>query len=89
MTTFAEALRKLEAGRDLSRDEAQAAMEELLEGRVAHTEVVAMLLALRAKGEAVVELIGFALSMRRHAQSIHIPGRATITMPPRHASVSR
>ncbi len=73
MTIFAESLRKLEAGHDLSRGEAQAAMEELLEGRVAHAEVVAMLLAMRAKGEAVEEVIGFALSMRRHAQSIHIP----------------
>src|SRR5271156_2821012 len=73
MNIFVEALRKLEAGHDLSRAEAQAAMEELLEGRVAHAEVVAMLLAIRAKGEAVEELVGFALSMRRHAQRIHIP----------------
>src|ERR1700722_16612069 len=74
MTIFAESLRKLESRHDLSRAEAQATMEELLEGRVPHAEVVAMLLALRAKGEAVEELVGFALSMRRPAQTIHVPG---------------
>jgi len=74
MTTITESLRKVEAGRDLTRPEAQSVMEELLEGRLAHGDIVALLLALRAKGEAVEELAGFALSMRRHVQKIPIPG---------------
>jgi len=70
---ISELLRKLESGLDLLRAEAEAAMEELLEGRLAHAEIVAMLLALRAKGEAVEELVGFARAMRRHAHPVHIP----------------
>jgi anthranilate phosphoribosyltransferase len=67
-----ETLQKLEVGRDLSRAEAGAAMEELLAGRMAHAEIVRLLQALRAKGETVEELVGFAGAMRRHARPIVI-----------------
>ena len=72
---IAEFLRQLEAGRDLTRAEADAAMEELLAGRMAHEEIVRLLVALRSKGETVEELVGFARVMRRHASPIH-PGNA-------------
>ncbi len=62
-----ETLRQLAAGRSLSREEAEAAMEELLEGRLAHADIVVLLTALRDKGETVDELVGFARAMRRHA----------------------
>jgi len=45
-------------------------MEELLSGRMAHAEVVRFLLAMRAKGETVEELVGFARVMRRHATPV-------------------
>src|SRR3990170_7102564 len=67
---IASTLRKLEAGHDLSRAEAEAVMEELLAGRMAHDDVVRFLLAMRAKGETVEELVGFARVMRRHATPI-------------------
>src|SRR3970040_2435485 len=67
---IAETLRKLEAGRDLSRAEAEAVMEELLAGRMAQGDVVRLLLAMRAKGETVEELVGFARVMRKHATPI-------------------
>ena len=63
-------LRKLESARDLSRAEAEALMEELLAGRMAQPEVVRFLLAMRAKGETVEELVGFARVMRRHATPV-------------------
>jgi anthranilate phosphoribosyltransferase len=65
-------LDKIEAGRDLSRAEADALMEELLAGRMAHADVVRFLLAMRAKGETVDELVGFARVMRRHATPVPI-----------------
>ena len=40
-------LEKLEAGRDLARAEAESVMEELLSGRMAHADVVRLLLAMR------------------------------------------
>jgi anthranilate phosphoribosyltransferase len=74
--TTAATLRKLEAKRDLSCAEAEALMEELLAGRMAHDDVVRFLLAMRAKGETVEELVGFARVMRRHATPVPLGGVA-------------
>ncbi len=70
MQMIADSLRKLEAGRGLTREEAEAAMEELLAGRLAHGDIVRLLTSLRDKGETVDELVGFARAMRRHAVQI-------------------
>ena len=67
---IAAMLRALEAGRDLSRAEAETLMEELLAGRMAHGDVVRLLLAMRTKGETVEELVGFARVMRQHATPV-------------------
>lgn len=71
-----EAIRTVEAGRHLARREAEAAMEELLAGRANDAQIVALLAALRTKGETVDELVGFAVAMRRHAQPIFDSGRS-------------
>ncbi len=65
-----EALDKLIQGEDLSRGEAQAAMEQILSGHASTEQIAALLIALRIKGETVAEVVGFALAMRRHATSI-------------------
>jgi anthranilate phosphoribosyltransferase len=64
---IAEWLHKVEAGTDLSAQEAEEVMDELLEGRLAQEQIVGLLTSLRAKGEAVEELVGFARAMRRRA----------------------
>jgi anthranilate phosphoribosyltransferase len=64
---IAESLSKVEAGSDLSAEEAEKVMDELLEGRLVQEQIVGLLTSLRAKGEAVDELVGFARAMRRHA----------------------
>ncbi len=69
------AIEKIEAGRDLSRSEAETAMEEILSGRAADDLIERLLAALRVKGETTEELVGFALAMRRHAHPI-FPGEA-------------
>ncbi|MGH9681010.1 MAG: anthranilate phosphoribosyltransferase [Candidatus Acidiferrales bacterium] len=61
---------KVEAGSDLSRQESEAAMEEILSGRATEDSIVELLSALRTKGETVGELVGFARAMRRHATPI-------------------
>jgi len=73
---LAEAIRKVERREHLTRREAEAAMEELLSGRATDTRIIALLAALRAKGETVDELVGFAVAMRRYAQPIFNSGRA-------------
>jgi len=59
----------------LSPEEAQAAMETILQGRASQPQTAAFLVALRMKGETVDELVGFARAMRRMALRIDIePG---------------
>jgi anthranilate phosphoribosyltransferase len=64
-------------GDDLSRREAEAAMEEILSGRASDASIVSFLTALRFKGETLDELVGFATAMRRHATPI-FPGHSHI-----------
>jgi anthranilate phosphoribosyltransferase len=61
---------KAKAGTHLSREEAEAAMEEILSGSAGEDSIVALLSALRTKGETIEELVGFARAMRRHATPI-------------------
>jgi anthranilate phosphoribosyltransferase len=65
-----QAIEKVVAEEDLSRVEAEAAMEELLSGRATNAQIAGLLTALRMKGETVDELVGFATAMRRHATPI-------------------
>jgi len=65
-----EALEKIISGENLSRVEAEAAMEQILSGNASEAEIAALLTALRIKGEVVDELVGFATAMRRHAAPI-------------------
>src|SRR6202045_3613502 len=64
---IADSLHKIEAGGDLSAQEAEQVTDELLEGHLAQQQIVGLLVSLRAKGEAVDELVGFARAMRRRA----------------------
>ena len=63
-------IKKIEAGSDLSRQEAELAMEEILSGRSNEEAIVALLTVLRAKGETVAELVGFARAMRQQATPV-------------------
>jgi anthranilate phosphoribosyltransferase len=67
-------IKKVEAGSDLSRQEAESAMEEILSGRSNEETIVALLAALRAKGETVSELVGFARAMRRQVTPVFPEG---------------
>ncbi|HXC47793.1 MAG TPA: anthranilate phosphoribosyltransferase [Candidatus Sulfotelmatobacter sp.] len=66
-------IEKAEAGRLLSRVEAESFMEELLSGRIATPEIVRMLLALNRRAVSVDELTGFACVMRKHAAPVFAP----------------
>jgi anthranilate phosphoribosyltransferase len=67
-------IEKAEAGRELSRAEAEAFMEELLSGRVATAEIARMLVALNQRPLSVAELTGFAHVMRQHGAEVFAPG---------------
>jgi anthranilate phosphoribosyltransferase len=68
-----DAIQKAVTGEDLSRVEAEAAMEQILSGSSSDAQIAAFLTALRMKGETVDELVGFATAMRRHAAVIFRP----------------
>ena len=68
----------LAQGQDLSRSEAQNAMEEILSGRSEPVQIAQLLAALRFKGETVDELVGFATAMRRHATPVF----SALRLPP-------
>jgi anthranilate phosphoribosyltransferase len=65
-----DAIEKLKLGQNLERQEAHAVMEELLSGRVPNEQIVALLIALRDKGETVGELVGFAEVMRGQSRQV-------------------
>jgi anthranilate phosphoribosyltransferase len=62
-----EALWRLAGGESLSREDAEALFDKLIEGEVSEPMKAALLVALRMKGESVHEIAGAASAMRRHA----------------------
>jgi anthranilate phosphoribosyltransferase len=58
------------AGTHLTADHASAVLDEIMEGRAGEVQSGAFLVALRAKGETVAELVGLARTMRRLAASV-------------------
>jgi len=73
-STAISLIQLLEAGRLLSRAEAEAVMEELLSGRLETSEIVRFLRALNARPVLVSELASFASVMRRHAACVFADG---------------
>jgi anthranilate phosphoribosyltransferase len=69
-------IERLEDGHVFKRAEAEAAMEELLTGRVETPEIVRLLAALNRRPVEVQELAGFARVMRRHATRVFAEGEA-------------
>jgi anthranilate phosphoribosyltransferase len=57
-------------GDHLTADHASAVLDEIMEGRGSEVQTGAFLVALRAKGETVAELVGLARTMRRLAAGV-------------------
>jgi anthranilate phosphoribosyltransferase len=62
-----QALAALLDGRDLSRDDARAVMNEIMAGEATQAQVGGFLVALRMKGETPDEIAGFAEAIREQA----------------------
>ena len=68
--TVQQALARLLDGHDLSRDEARAVMNQIMEGGATPAQIGGFLVALRLKGETVDEIAGCAEAMRTHVLSV-------------------
>jgi anthranilate phosphoribosyltransferase len=68
-----ETLRKAASGEPLTEGEAERALETIMEGNAPPAATAALLTALRVKGEAVPEIVGFARAMRRFAEKVDAP----------------
>src|SRR3954451_14493959 len=64
------AIDEVASGTHLTADHATAVLDEVMEGRASEVQTAAFLIALRAKGETVAELIGLARTMRRLSSEV-------------------
>src|SRR3712207_2053622 len=65
-------------GDHLTADHASAVLDEVMAGNAGQVQTGAFLIALRAKGETVPELIGLARTMRRLAASVESSREALV-----------
>ena len=74
MTDFAwpPVLDRLIAGSDISRDDAHAAMAEVMGGRATPAQIAAFIVAIRAKGESADEMTGMVEAMLDAAVTVDI-----------------
>ena len=76
MDSFKPHLAKVATGTALSREESRAAFDDLLSGEVTPVQAAAFLAALRARGEAVEEIVGAVEAMRARMLPVTAPADA-------------
>ena len=63
-------IEKCLAGESLTTDEAASALELIMTNQASDVQIAGLLIALRAKGETVDEIVGFARTMRQYSVKI-------------------
>lgn len=66
------ALKTLVEGQDLSQDDMQVVMRQIMTGECAESQIGAFLMALRIKGESVAEITGAAMIMRELSTKVTV-----------------
>src|SRR3954451_18668078 len=69
-----EAIDAAASGQDLTTEQAQDVLREIMSGAVDEAQTAAFLIALRTKGETVAELVGLARTRREVAGRTGGPG---------------
>ena len=67
---ISNAIKEIVAGHDLSPDDVEAAMDEILEGEASTAQIAAFVVGLRMKGESAIEIAAAARSLRKHCETI-------------------
>ncbi len=65
-------LEKISGHEDLTRQEAAKALDSIITDEISGTEIGALLLGLRMKGESVEEIVGFVDTMEKHMISVDL-----------------
>ena len=68
--SFLSHLERVAERRNLTAEEAEAAMHAILSGELSQAQIAGLLVALRMKGESSDELVGFARAMRQMAVKV-------------------
>ena len=78
--TITEAIKKAVDKVDLTSDEAESVLEQIMTGESTDAQIASLLTALRMKGETVDELAGFARVMRQKAAAVNPISRASASI---------
>jgi anthranilate phosphoribosyltransferase len=78
--TMKQYIEKCLSGAGLTADEASDALDLIMTGQATDVQVAGLLIALRAKGETVEELVGFARTMRAKAIRLQLDDPDAIDM---------
>jgi anthranilate phosphoribosyltransferase len=72
--SWANVLSRLLAGESLAETEAADAMREIMEGAATPAQFAGFVVALRAKGETIDEIVGLVSTMRDYAAPLNVEG---------------
>lgn len=80
VSTVSGAIARIAAGASLDEDEAERVMGIVMDGEATPSQISALIVGMRMKGETVDEIVGFARAMREHATPVHptVPGYVDI-----------
>lgn len=73
-----ETIKKVTDFKDLSEEEAYAAINKIMDGIVSEAQISALLIALKMKGETTEEIVGAAKAMREHALKVNLKSNYAI-----------
>lgn len=73
-------IEKCLSGKHLTVEEASSALGTIITGQATDSQIAGLLIAMRAKGETVDEVVGFARTMREHAVKLVIEDPDAIDM---------
>ncbi len=71
VTTVSGAIARVTGGNALDEDEAERVMGIIMDGEATPSQISALIVAMRMKGETVDEITGFARAMRDRATPVH------------------
>jgi anthranilate phosphoribosyltransferase len=73
-----DAIKKVVEGQTLTREEAAAAMEDIMSGQAEESQIGALITALSMRGETSEEIAGFAETMRRFARPVPVSSHESL-----------